>query len=124
MKKWMAFAVLLAALAAVAAFLRFTPFALPLAQVQPAQTCAVMQAAAPAAVRWDGDRLRLQVDVTANCAVTASTFAVQRVGSTLWVRSSHEAPPVSTGCNCTRRYMLELQDLTRQDYRVLTYSWP
>ena len=120
--------VLLAALVglplAAGAYLHFTPLALSEVDVSGPASCRPMELPRAPQASWAQDRLRVEVDVKANCAASSSTLKMQRLGSLLLVRSATPTPETSTGCWCSRGYVLETAALPRQDYRVFTYAFP
>ena len=110
--------------AAAGAYLHFTPLALSEVNVSGPASCRPMELPRAPQAAWVQDKLRVEVDVKANCAASSSTLKMQRLGSLLLVRSSTPSPEMSTGCWCSRGYLLETGALPRQDYRVFTYAFP
>jgi hypothetical protein len=106
-------------------FFARTPLAVADVYWGPALACRPMQPAAAPATSWRGPVLQLQVDVTVNCAAGGTSFAVQRVGSTLLVRGVTPTPETSAGCWCARTYLLSIPGLPRsEDYQIVQYAWP
>jgi hypothetical protein len=69
----------------------------------------------------------LVVDISEaqNCGESQQSLAVQRIGGSLFVRTTYASPSGEVAaCICRQNYSVAIPDVPKQSYAVAVYNFP
>ena len=75
--------------------------------------------------RWDEDTFVADISEPQTCGILFQSARVQRIGSTLFIRTSYAYPdgPVAA-CICRQNFSVHIPKLPRADYSIKVYNFP
>lgn len=107
-------------------YFRYTPFALPSANVNVGLSCTgELDMETRSSSRWEDGQLTASVSEAQTCGQSQQSLAVQRLGSALFIRTKYASDTgVVAACICRQNYRVTVSEVPKQNYRVLVYNFP
>ncbi len=72
--------------------------------------------------RWENGTLVVNISEAQNCGLSQQSVAVQRIGSSLFVRTKYDGVPAA--CICRQNFSLAVPGVPEQSYEIAVYNVP
>ena len=117
---------LCAVLVAPLAYFSFTPLAIDGVSVTPRASCDDdFDTETHTSSRWQDGMLVVDVSEAQTCGESQQTLAVQRLGGTLFIRTTYESPTGEVAaCHCRHSFSVGIPGVPRREYAIAVYNLP